>query len=152
MCFKKQHSRKVFRHFLKKIVMLKLKNNINIHPGLKNGPVKTDYIFLQINIAFKSEPLSQPEVPSGLNKVLIRVLLYSVEMKSSEHNGQNEDQQVQYWSSIKPKNLVSHSLRCYSETPAGVSCAFYSGVSSVWPLFHKICCLMVTLHIFYSLS
>lgn len=54
--------------------MLKLKKNIL----LQNGPVKTDYTFLQINIAFKSEHLAQPEVPSGLNKVLIRVLLYSV--------------------------------------------------------------------------
>ena len=41
---------------------------------------------------------------------------------------------------IRPENLVSHDLSplvAFWQTPSGLSCAFYWGVASVWPLYHK---------------
>ena len=38
---------------------------------------------------------------------------------------------------IRPENLVSHGLGNFWQNPSGLSCAFYCGVASVWPLYHK---------------
>ena len=41
---------------------------------------------------------------------------------------------------IRPENLVSHGLSplgALRQTPSGLSCAFYCGVASVWPLYNK---------------
>ena len=33
--------------------------------------------------------------------------------------------------------MVCESLGAFWQTPSGLSCAFYRGVASVWPLYHK---------------
>jgi hypothetical protein len=38
---------------------------------------------------------------------------------------------------IRPDDLVSHGLRVFWQTPSGLSCVFYWGVASVWPLYYK---------------
>ena len=41
---------------------------------------------------------------------------------------------------IRPQNLLPHALslsRAFLQTPGLLSCAFFSGVVSVWPLSHK---------------
>jgi hypothetical protein len=39
---------------------------------------------------------------------------------------------------IRAEQLISHGLRgAFCQTPSGLSCAFYWGVASVWPIYHK---------------
>ena len=40
---------------------------------------------------------------------------------------------------IRPEKLVSHgqSLGAFWQTPSRLSCAFYLGLASIWPLYHK---------------
>ena len=46
-----------------------------------------------------------------------------------------------YLGFIRPEKLVSHGLSplgAFWQTPSGLSCAFYWGTATIWPLYHKL--------------